>query len=194
MNLAGERAFGDYVKLALSAVAPGLSFEIVPASNAPLPELGSAQLRMPNTSTDEALAAPYTLRQRPPEHPGKLVERVVERGTLAADLEIRLLDPGSARAAYLLARSLRRVLARERLTERLAANNLGLVAVSDPIDVSAFVREVEWESRAQLTITVAWVVVEDSLIDAIDAVEISGTLTAEPDDDAPPIIVIDTEE
>jgi hypothetical protein len=170
-----EAALGDYVKLAVQAADPALQFRITRGENVPIPDLGSALLRLPSSTSDAAVELPDLLPD--PEDETKLIERVTERGVVRVELELRVArPPETAASAWHLVGKVRRVLGREAVLEALAGSGVDVLSVGDVVDVSAFVRDSEHESRASLAIVVSYAVAEDTRIDKIAAVTIAGTL------------------
>jgi hypothetical protein len=174
-----EVALGDYVKLAVRAAAPLLAaaFTIVRGENTPIPALGSAQLRLPASASDVSVESPEYLPNPDDLEGATLLERVTERGRVRAELELRVAAPTTtADSAYHVASRIRRLLGREQILAELEGFAVGLLEVGDVLDIAAFVRESEWESRASLTITVSYALAEDTTIDKIATVEITGTI------------------
>jgi hypothetical protein len=173
-------ALGNYVRRAVQAAAPALAaqFSVVRGENTPIASLGSALLRLPSSASDVSVELPEYLPNPDDEDDATLLERVTERGVIPAELELRVADPPtSADSAYHVGLRVRRLLGREQILAELEGHAVGLLEVRDVVDVSAFVRDSQWESRASLTIVVSYALAEDTTIDKIASVEITGTIS-----------------
>lgn len=181
-----EIAAATLIRRALDAAAgvDVIPLRIARASNAPIPELGSAQLVLARAVDDSPAALPYTFRDDDPEATGdELVERVVSRGTVEAEVEIRTLAAAAPEAlddeAHAIASRVRALLHRERLVELLVGTGVGLLAVGDVVDVSAIVRDGEAEARASLPLVFRYAYASDSRLPVIASTSTSGTLTTD---------------
>lgn len=194
MNAAQQQAIGDMIKLAVRAAAgEAMRFTIAKASNAPIPEPNSAQLRIGRVVSDHGLELPEYRRHPDLEGDALLLERVVERGTVEAELEIRVVRPATVEAAAdHVARSIRRKLARETILDALVGADVELLGSDDVVDVSELLRDgAEAESRALFGLRFAYTITEDSTIDRIASVGITGTVTSELDEVELPAIEIE---
>ena len=188
MNASDEIAFANFVAAALEVVAPGLGveLEIIRGRGVTIPELDSAQLRLPDAVADSPIAGVLELAH--PTDETKLIERVIERGHVRAELEVRVSEPeNAATTAMEICKRLRRELVRDVHRDLLAGRGVGVMSIEDVVDVSSFVRDAQWEGRAMFVIVASYAVIEDSTIDRVASFDVAGELTPDqaPDPEPP---------
>lgn len=179
MNPGQEVALANFCESALALAAPALALEveIVRGRGHAIPELNSAQLRLPATQAESP--EPGRLYLHNNDDDTKMVERVIDRGELRAELEVRVVEPRDAiDTAFQICCRARRAMVRDALQDQLEAGAVGIMALEDVTDISALVRDVQWEGRAQFVIVASYTVIEDALVDRVASFDISGKITS----------------